>query len=55
VRPLLRKAISCSRRATVSALYVVVSKIDGSAQKVTDVPVRSVAPPSISSPGSDRS
>ncbi len=40
VRPLFRKAISCSRRLIVSKEYVVVSKIVGSAQKVTVVPVR---------------
>ena len=39
VSPLFRKAISCRRRLIVSKLYVVVSKIVGSAQNVTVVPV----------------
>ncbi len=43
IRPLLRKAISWKRRDSVSKEYSVVSKISGSAQKVTDVPVSSVA------------
>lgn len=42
VRPLLRKAISWKRRASVSKEYSVVSKMSGSAQKVTEVPVSSV-------------
>lgn len=43
VRPLLRNAISWKRRESVSKEYSVVSKMSASAQKVTDVPVSSVA------------
>ncbi|CAM5681685.1 hypothetical protein SGRIM128S_06082 [Streptomyces griseomycini] len=43
VRPLLRNAISWKRRESVSKEYSVVSKMSGSAQKVTEVPVTSVA------------
>lgn len=43
VRPLLRNAISWKRRERVSKLYSVVSKMSPSAQKVTVVPVSSVA------------
>jgi hypothetical protein len=49
-RPLFRKAISCSRRERVSNLYSVVSKIFGSAQKVTVVPVFFVWAPFVSGP-----
>ena len=48
--PLLRKAISCIRRARVSNENVVVSKMSPSAQKVIWVPVSSVASPLTSSP-----
>ena len=39
VRPLFRKAISCSRRVMVSNENSMVSKIAASAQNVTVVPV----------------
>ncbi len=54
VRPLLRNAISCSRRRTVSTLYSAVSKMPGSAQNVMVVPVRVVGAPLFSLPGTER-
>ena len=51
VRPLFRNAISCSRRATVSKSYIVVSNTVGSAQNRTIVPVFLVASPCFRVPG----
>ena len=51
VNPLFRKAISCSRRATVSKSYSVVSKMSGSAQNLIVVPVFLVASPCLRVPG----
>ena len=44
-RPLLRNAVSCSRRDSVSKSHSVVSKIIGSGQNVVSVPVSSVGSP----------
>src|SRR5690606_3602789 len=53
VSPLLRNAISCSLRATVSVLKYVVSKMVSSGQNDRMVPVRSVVPSFCSGPGSE--
>ncbi|CFR93699.1 Uncharacterised protein [Mycobacterium tuberculosis] len=53
VSPLLRNAISCSRRATVSKSYSVVSKTAGSAQNRTVDPVFLVGAPCLRPRGSD--
>jgi hypothetical protein len=55
VNPLLRKAISWRRRATVSKSYSSVSKMFGSAQNRTVVPVFLVFSPCLRVPGTDRS
>jgi len=51
VKPLLRNAISCNLRATVSKSYSVVSKISASAQNLIVVPVFFVASPCFRVPG----
>ena len=51
VSPLLRNAISCSRRATVSKSYVVVSNTVASAQNRTVEPVFLLASPCLRVPG----
>jgi hypothetical protein len=49
-RPLLRKAISCSRRESVSKFQSVVSKMFSSGQNVMMVPVSPVGSPRVSGP-----